>query len=220
MSDESFKKLQEQQVIEHFAACERVRKKLELAPDALPLIDKMLRDQPTYAENPVIKELLRTNAEMLATALRVLDRQCQGLREENAALRAERDKSNPSATTTTRSPLRFLSDKPIKKTDPIAGIPTPLVVRPQTLFMRVEEIEILSKPDEWMIADVQVGKRSQFPQSGPPLPGRLFTPGGTCHHFVTESIQMAMDFTLLVHYVGANPDGEIFVAVAMGSHAL
>jgi hypothetical protein len=84
--------------------------------------------------------------------------------------------------------------------------------------MRVEEIEILSEPDCWMIADVQVGARSQFPHAGPPLPGRLFKPGGTCHHFVTETLQTAMDFTLLVHYVGPEAEGSIFEAVAMGSH--
>ena len=50
-------------------------------------------------------------------------------------------------------------------------------------------------------------------------PGRLFTPGGTCYRFVTETIQTAMDFTMLLHYVGSDPEGEIFEAVAMGSMA-
>lgn len=112
----------------------------------------------------------------------------------------------------------MLSEKKIKPTDPITDRPTPVNVRPQTLAMRVEEIEILSEPAHWMIADVQVGTRTQFPQWGPPLLGRLFTPGGTCHHFVTETIQTAMDFTLLVHYVGPEAEGSIFEAVAMGSH--
>jgi len=119
----------------------------------------------------------------------------------------------------TRAPLRLLSEKKIKPTNPITDKPTTLHVRPQTSAMRVEEIEILSNPDKWMIADVQVGNRSQFPQAGPPLPGRLFTPGGTCYRFVTETIQTAMDFTMLLHYVGSDPEGEIFEAVAMGSMA-
>ncbi len=69
-----------------------------------------------------------------------------------------------------------------------------------------------------MVADVLVGMRSQLPQPGPPLPGRLFVPGGTCYRFVTETIQTAMDFTLLVHYVGPEAEGT-FEAVAMGTLA-
>ncbi len=118
-----------------------------------------------------------------------------------------------------RAPIRLLSEKPIHRTHPNHGKPTPIVGRPQTSAMRVEEIEILSNPDEWMIADVQVGHRSQLPTPGPPLPGRLFVLGGTCHRFVTETLQTAMDFTMLVHYVGSNPEGGIFEAVAMGSLA-
>jgi hypothetical protein len=40
---------------------------------------------------------------------------------------------------------------------------------------------------EWRLCCVNCG-----------LLGERFTPGGTCHHFVTETIQTAMDFTLLV----------------------
>jgi hypothetical protein len=167
----------EQRTIEHFVACERIRKKLELPPDTLSMIHQMLRDE--------------AKVDLLPRAPHV----------------------------TTRSPLRILSEKPIKRTDPITGKPTPLSVRPQTTAMRVEEFEILGNPEDWMIADVQVGNRSQFPQAGPPLPGRLFTPSGTCYRFVTETIQTAMDFTLLVHYVGPKAEGDIFEAVAMGSHA-
>lgn len=119
----------------------------------------------------------------------------------------------------TRAPLRILSEKRIKPTNPITDKPTPLHVRPQTAAMRVEEIEILSSPDKWMIADIQVGNCSQFPQAGPPLPGFLFKPGGTCYRFVTQTIQTAMDFTMLVHYVGDYPEGEIFEAIAMGTMA-
>ncbi len=125
----------------------------------------------------------------------------------------------PNTGMLSRAPIRILSEKPIFRTHPGHGKPTPIVARPQTTAMRVEEIEILSNPDEWMIADVQVGHRSQLPNSGPPLPGRLFVLGGTCHRFVTETIQTAMDFTVLVHYVGQNPEGGIFEAVAMGSLA-
>jgi hypothetical protein len=182
---DTFKKSQEQreqQVIEHLAACERIRKRLELPIEALALIDRSLRGDHEFGR-----------------------------------LLTPRPSVEPSGRAT-RSPLRLLSEKKIKPTDPITGRPTPVHVRPQTLAMRVEEIEILSEPGHWMIADVQVGTRTQFPQWGPPLPGRLFTPGGTCHHFVTEAIQTAMDFTLLVHYVGPEGEGSIFEAVAMGSH--
>jgi hypothetical protein len=177
-TDEILKKIQEQreqEVIEHFAACERIRKKLELPPDALSMIHHTLHEA------------------------------------------APRSVAPPSALT--RTPLRLLSGKKIPRTDPLTGRPTAVSARPQTTAMRIEEIEILRMPGEWMIADVQVGNRSQFPSPGPPLAGRLFTPGSTCYRFVTDTIQTAMDFTLLVHYVGPMDDGAIFEAVAMGSHA-
>lgn len=186
--DEHFKKQQEhreQAVTEHLAACERLRKKLELGPDALALVDRVLRDLPPGGWYNVVRHKA----------------------------------ASPEDKAATRAPLRLLSEKKIKPTNPITDKPTTLHVRPQTAAMRVEEIEILSNPDKWMIADVQVGARSQFPQAGPPLPGRLFTPGGTCYRFVTDTIQTAMDFTMLLHYVGDDPEGEIFEAVAMGSLA-
>jgi hypothetical protein len=120
---------------------------------------------------------------------------------------------------TTRSPLRLMSDKPIKKTDPKTGNPTVVHARPQVVAMRVEEIEILGRPEDWFVADIRVGNRSQFPQSGPPLHGRHFMPGGTCYRFVTETLQTAMDFDMVVHYVGENPEGAIFEALAMGTQA-
>lgn len=172
----AFQGLQEQQALHHLAVCERIRKKLELPTEALPLIDKVLRE----------------------------------------GFQAARSVDTPPSRGT-RSPLRLLSEQKIKRTDPITGKPTAVRARQYTIAARVEEIEILSSPDNWMIADVQVGTRSQFPQAGPPLPGRLFILGGTCHHFVTETIQMAMDFTLLVHYVGPEIEGSIFEAVAMSS---
>ena len=178
--------LQEQQAVHHLAACERIRKKLELPIEALTLIDKVLRDGST----PELIGGFRTIPP-----------------------------GGPFPSAATRSPLRLVSEQKIKPTDPITGKPTAVHVRPYTLAMRVEEIEILSSPNDWMIADVQVGTRSQFPQAGPPLPGRLFTPGGTCHHFVTDAIQTGMDFRLLVHYVGSEAGGSIFEAVAMGSQA-
>lgn len=176
MQLKKFQEQREKEVSDHLAACERIRKQLELPPDALALIDQMLRGESRIMPPRV----------------------------------------EPHEGVTTRAPLRILSKEKIKRTDPITGKPTPVIVRPQTIALRVEEIEILGNPDEWMIADVQVGMRSQFPQSGPPLPGRLFTPDGTCYRFVTETIQTAMDFTMLVHYVGDDPEGRIFRAVAMG----
>lgn len=189
--DEHFKKQQEQReqaVTEHLAACERIRKKLELGPDALALVDRVLREM-TRGPRGAWYDIVGPKG------------------------------ASPEAMPSTRAPLRLLSEKKIKPTNPITDKPTTLHVRPQTSAMRVEEIEILSNPDKWMVADIQVGNRSQFPQAGLPLSGRLFTPGGTCYRFVTETIQTAMDFTLLLHYVGDDPEGEIFEAVAMGSMA-
>ena len=164
-------------VLDHFSMCESVRKKLELSNDALPLIDKMLRDLNQHDH------------------------------------RAHHHEPDAPAT---RGPLHIKSEKKILHTDPLTGSPTAVNVSPQCAGLRVEEIEILSHPSAWMIADIQVGGRTQFPQAGPPLPGHLFVPGHTCHHFVCETLQTAMDFTMLVHYVGHDPEGAIFEAVAMG----
>lgn len=174
---EQHKQQREQEVIEHFATCERIRKKLELPPDALSMIHQALHEEAPRSAVP------------------------------------------PTPVTMTRSPLRLLSEKKIQVTDPLTGRPTAVNVRPQTIAMRVEEISILGCPSDWMIADIQVGNRSQFPNAGPPLSGRLFTPGNTCYRFVTDTIQTAMNFTMLVHYVGPCEDGAIFEALAMGSHA-
>lgn len=172
----------EKAVTEHFAACTRICKKLEIPFEhGLALVSVAMRDQMGGAWSSIVR------------------------------------KSEPGPST--RAPLRMTSDHRIKRTDPTTGVPKALHARPQVVAMRVEEIEILGKPDDWFIADIQVGARSQFPQAGPPLPGRLFTPGGTCHRFVTETIQTAMDFTMLVHYVGDDPKGGLFEAVAMGTQA-
>lgn len=192
---EQAQKLREQSAIEHLAACERVRKSLDLPIDVLPLIDKVLRDDPDKAlrDDPASSPLPTFGRHFPPRTAEKFP---------NLGVRA---------------PLRLQSETKIKPTDPITGMPTTVHVRPCTIAMRIEEIEILSNPDHWLVADVQVGNRTQFPQAGPPLSGRLFTPGGTCHHFVTEVIQIAMDFSLLVHYVGPKAEGDIFEAAAIGT---
>jgi len=186
--------------------------------------DKTMSDEMATMMKKFKEEREQLVADHFATCARIwkkLELPAEGLALIDKMLRGEHDGSlaRPRDLPLIRSPLRLLSEKAIKKTDPLTGRPTPVRVRPQSVAMRVEEIEILGTPEHWMIADVQVGQRSQFPSAGPPTPGRLFVPGGTCHKFVTESIQTAMDFTILVHYVGPDADGAIFEAVAMGSHA-
>jgi hypothetical protein len=156
-------------------------------------------------------ESVRKKLELPIDALPLIDKMLHDLNQH------DHDHRNHSAPAI-RGPLRITSEKKIPRTDPLTGDPTPVRAQPQCAAMRVEQIEILSDPTDWMIADIQVGGHTQFSQPilRLPLPGRLFVPGGTCHHFVCETIQAAMDFAMLVHYVGNDPEGAIFEAVAMG----
>lgn len=50
-----------------------------------------------------------------------------------------------------------------------------------------------------------------------PIDGREFTPGGACNRLVLETIQTAMDFDLVVEYVGPEADGEVFEMLTVGT---
>jgi hypothetical protein len=179
------------------------------------VIEKQLQEEheKRVTEHLATCERIRKKLELPVDTLSLID---QALRGDGRG-KSRYPAAPPEARATTRAPLRVVSEKKIKKTDPSAGQWTPIIVRPQATAMRVEEIELLGNPDDWMIADIKVGNSSQFPQSGPALPGRLFTPSGTCYRFVTATIQTAMDFAMCVHYVGDDPEGGIFEAVAMGT---
>jgi hypothetical protein len=122
---------------------------------------------------------------------------------------------------TTRESLSFEStDKTYKPHRIKPGEIFTVTARPQRRAFRIEEIEIdHAKPDDWEVLDVMVGRRSQRANAGPPIPGRHFAKGGICSSMIFDTAQTAMDIDLIVRYIGANPEGEVFEATAVGTVA-
>lgn len=57
---------------------------------------------------------------------------------------------------------------------------------------------------------------SQFAAKRGPAPGTEFGPGGLLEHMKLETLQTAMDFTIVVEYVGPEANGEVFEATVVG----
>lgn len=87
--------------------------------------------------------------------------------------------------------------------------------RPQDPF-RPERIIIGGDPGDWIINDIKVGMRSQLAQSGD-IPGLVFSATSRGTEISFETVQIAMDFCLVVTYVGDKPEGEPLLACAIGS---
>lgn len=90
-----------------------------------------------------------------------------------------------------------------------------IVARPQSIAMRPERIVISQNAADFLIHDIRVGNRSQLAQEGV-LPGDVFAAEAVDTFVAFETIQTAMDFTIIVEYVGTNPEGEVFNAVVFG----
>lgn len=91
--------------------------------------------------------------------------------------------------------------------------------RPQNVAFRPERLIIGGTPGDWIINDVKVGNRSQFSQAGD-VPGEMFA-ATTIDSFVSfETVQTAMDFVVLVTFVGASESGAPFVCGVLGTAAI
>ena len=91
--------------------------------------------------------------------------------------------------------------------------------RPQAVAFRPERIIIGGTPSSWIVNDVKVGNRSQFAQSGD-VPGEMFA-ATTIDGFVSmETVQTAMDFVMVVTFVGDNQEGAPFVCGVLGTAAV
>ncbi len=87
---------------------------------------------------------------------------------------------------------------------------------PQRGNFQIDRIEILSPtPSNWIVLDVLVGHRSQLAQSGP-LNGAAFD-AASRSRILLEPCGVAMDVEIVVSYIGPDPDGEVFDAVAFGA---
>ncbi len=91
--------------------------------------------------------------------------------------------------------------------------------RPQNVAFRPERLIIGGTPANWIVNDVKVGNRSQFSQSGD-IPGELFSSTAVDVFVSMETVQTAMDFVMLVTFVGASESGEPFVCGVLGTAAI
>jgi hypothetical protein len=91
--------------------------------------------------------------------------------------------------------------------------------RPQNVAFRPERMIIGGTPGDWIVNDIKVGNSSQLSQSGD-LPGEMFA-ATTIDSFVSfQTVQTAMDFVILVTFVGASESGAPFICGVLGTAAI
>ncbi len=90
--------------------------------------------------------------------------------------------------------------------------------RPQTHAFRPERIVIGGTPKHWVVNDIKVGNRSQLAQSGD-VPGEMFAFDAKDSGLRFDTVHTAMDFVILVTYIGPKEGGEPFVCGAFGTAA-
>lgn len=122
------------------------------------------------------------------------------------------------------SPIRFFDDAgeigliEDASTDGASRTAMPVVVRPKCVAFRVERLEI-ERGQDWLVEDVLVHGKSQFRRPGS-IPGDVFAlPPATLGAFVSvpfDTIQTAMDFTMVVAYVGHESPVPAFACKAHG----
>lgn len=88
--------------------------------------------------------------------------------------------------------------------------------RPPHVPFRPERIIIGGTPRDWIVNDIRIGRRSQFSQSGD-VPGEFFASTGIGSFVSFETVQVAMDFVMLVTHVGSEETGALFVCSVFGS---
>ncbi len=91
--------------------------------------------------------------------------------------------------------------------------------RPQSVAFRPERIIIGNRPNEWIVNDVKVGNRSQFAQSGD-VPGEMFAATTIDGYVSMETVQSAMDFVMVVTFIGDSQEGAPFVCGVLGTAAV
>ena len=133
------------------------------------------------------------------------------------ALIAEEERKE-LAERTTRLPITLRSEtrdyQPMKIKP---GDTHVVIVRPQTLAFRPEDLAIHGDRSRWVVHDIKIGNRSQFVGKRGPAPGTEFGPGGICEHLRLETCQTAMDLAIEVEYIGPEPDGEVFEGTIVGT---
>ena len=67
-----------------------------------------------------------------------------------------------------------------------------------------------------MVNDIKIGNKSQLAQSGD-VPGACFAAGSPGTEVSFDTLQIAMDFVMIVTYVGKKKDGAPFHCSVMGT---
>lgn len=93
-----------------------------------------------------------------------------------------------------------------------------ITTRPQACAFRPERLIIGGNPENWIVNDIRVGNRTQFAQAGD-VPGEVFAYNATDAQITFETVQTAMDFVVIVTYIGDKVHGEPFAACAIGPAA-
>lgn len=156
-----------------------------------------------------VRKQLELPVEQLPVVLEIYGKVVMALfAEEERKKMAERTLRLPM---TMRSEDRDYTPMKIKSGDPVD-----VVVRPQVIAFRPENLTIQGEPSRWLVHDIWVGNKSQFAAKHGPTRGTDFGPGGVLENLKLETCQTAMDFKLVVQYVGPEPDGEVFEAAIVG----
>ncbi len=90
--------------------------------------------------------------------------------------------------------------------------------RPQNVAFRPMKLIIGGNPEDWTINDIRIGRKSQFVQCGD-VPGEMFAANAADSTVCFDVVLTAMDFTIVVTYIGNDPEGALFSCGVLGDAA-
>lgn len=96
------------------------------------------------------------------------------------------------------------------------GRRTRLKIRPRAVACRVDRMILGPDPLHWNVCDIRVGGQCQFTSDAPEddgIPGDMFSAEARGSFVSFSTLQVAMDLTLDVTYVGPDPDGAALACV-------
>lgn len=169
-----------------------IRKSLELPPDCI-----------------------REIAEVYSSSLR----EVLVMKESAEHARELAEREVDLARRTSRLPMRISSEHRHDKR-PINILPNTcaeISVCCQWASFRVEEIEIDGDPSHWIVHCIKVGNRLQSVMGNDSIPGEAFRKDGIMSRVRLDAVLSAMDFTIVVEYVGPESSGKQFTATATGT---
>ncbi len=97
----------------------------------------------------------------------------------------------------------------------LPNVPKEIKSRVRKVAFRPEQI-VIDGAEDWIVNEIKVGNRSQSAREGN-LPGAAFSATSTLRAFSMDTVHVAMDFLLVVTYVGASPTGAPFRCGVVGT---